>query len=193
MILFVSDTSQDAMIRNNFPSFEGVYALCGCGYREMDVPQDSDEGHFAACDVMTTTWKWHPLKEADCTPEYAGMLKDRVHYYFRDERQTSLRCSYCADAPTSTIHVTCTDYDCWNPATKANDLCYAHEALRTRLFDEPTHICPDWDCVKDQPCQNRIDDPDNHRFCAAHEELVPDHALERDCDNPCCYDHGLFS
>lgn len=116
MSTFIDETTQEGMIRFHYPDFAGLYALCACGYRSMNLPSDNDLFHDEIC-TERWSWHWNPLRTADCTGELRGMLHHPVHIYGRQPGQTSLRCSYCADAPTSSIHATCSTPDCWNPAT----------------------------------------------------------------------------
>ena len=103
---FVFESVQEGMIERAFPQWKDVYSVCTCGYVQMNLPKDTDEFHNETCG-MSVRWQWAPLPYKAITGEITPITHSLVHYYLRTANQTSLRCSYCADAPDSPVHAKC--------------------------------------------------------------------------------------
>lgn len=105
--MFVFDSVQESMVRNAYPDWVDAYHVCKCGYVSHFLPQDSDLPHDELCRAGTR-WQWRPLAYDHTNGEVTTFNHNLVHYYVREPGQSSLRCSYCADAPHSPIHIRCT-------------------------------------------------------------------------------------
>lgn len=103
----VFDSVQEAMIRSSLTGWEGLYAVCRCGYEIHDIDRHEDEIHAELCEEPLV-WHWAPLKVADTTGQLTPITKDLVHFFHIEQGQTSLRCSYCAHARSDVIHARCT-------------------------------------------------------------------------------------
>lgn len=104
-----SNNLQTRMIAMNWPGNETLYTLCTCGFRLLDEGTDymAEEFHNEICE-RRTSWQWISMPASAVVPdEFNGMFKFPVHYYYAMPGQTSLRCSFCADAPTSPLHKNC--------------------------------------------------------------------------------------
>lgn len=99
---------QESMVKSAMPEWEGIADVCSCGFKTHDVYRMVDQLHAENC-TKRPVWKRVELTIKEVTGRIAtvGFLKHLKHYYRRSPYQTSLRCSSCADAPTSPVHVTC--------------------------------------------------------------------------------------
>jgi len=100
--VYVNDSYQASMMDQNY---RDTYAICSCGYIEANKSTDFD-CHNETCQEKVA-WQWRPLSYDYLTDQTTKIMHTPIHYYYKVQWQTSLRCSFCARAPKDTVHVTC--------------------------------------------------------------------------------------